>query len=81
MHDEILSDEELVVITGYKPRAWQRRWLKENGWHFVESRGGRPLVGRLYARQKLSGVVIDTVPVAAAPPPAPAWTPDFSRVK
>ncbi|MNG68364.1 hypothetical protein H0H12_18560 [Pseudomonas putida] len=39
---------------------------------FVESRGGRPLVGRQYARQKLSGVVIDTVPVTAAPPPAPA---------
>lgn len=81
METEILSDEELVVITGYKPRAWQRRWLKEKGWHFVESRSGRPLVGRLYASQKLSSVVIDTVPVTAAPPPAPAWTPDFSRVK
>lgn len=81
METEILSDEELVEITGYKPRAWQRRWLTEKGWHFVESRGGRPLVGRQYARQKLSGVVIDTVPVASAPPPAPAWTPDFSRVK
>ncbi|QCI13296.1 hypothetical protein E6B08_18835 [Pseudomonas putida] len=48
---------------------------------YTPSRGGRPLVGRQYARQKLGGVVIDTVPVTAAPPPAPAWTPDFSRVK
>lgn len=81
METEILSDDELVEITGYKARGYQRRWLNERGWHFVESRGGRPLVGRQYARQKLSGVVIDTMPVAAAPPPAPAWTPDFSRVK
>ncbi len=46
METEILSDEELVAMTGYKPRAWQRRWLTEKGWHFVEGRGGRPLVGR-----------------------------------
>ncbi|EKT4568439.1 DUF4224 domain-containing protein [Pseudomonas sp. yb_2] len=82
METEILSDEELAELTGYKARGYQRRWLTEKGWHFVESRGGRPLVGRQYARQKLSGVVIETVPVAATPPPAtPAWTPDFSRVK
>ncbi|MBA5706203.1 DUF4224 domain-containing protein [Pseudomonas fulva] len=81
METEILSDEELVEITGYKPRAWQRRWLTEKGWHFVESRGGRPLVGRQYARQRLCGVVIETVPVAVVPSPAPIWTPDFSRVK
>ena len=81
MEYEILSDEELVEITGYKPRASQRRWLTERGWHYVESRGGRPLVGRQYARMKLSGAVIDVVPTAAPPAPKPAWVPDFSRVK
>jgi hypothetical protein len=79
MESEILSDEELAEITGYKQRAWQRRWLKEHHWHFVESRGGRPLVGRQYARMKLGMVQI----VSGLQPPAlptPAWTPDFSRV-
>lgn len=81
METEILSEKELAELTGYKARGHQRRCLAERHWHFVESRGGRPLVGRQYARQKLSGLVIDTVPVAAPPPLAPAWTPDFSRVK
>lgn len=50
MESEILSDKELAEITGYSMRAWQRRWLVANHWHFIESRGGRPLVGRQYAR-------------------------------
>lgn len=81
METEILSDEELVEITGYKPRAYQRRWLKERGWHFVESRGGRPLVGRQYARLKLSGATGDIAPATPPPAPRPTWAPDFSRVK
>ena len=79
METEILSDEELEQITGYKARAWQRRWLANKGWHYVESRGGRPLVGRQYARTQLG-----TPP---APPqllperkPIKAWTPDLSKV-
>ncbi|MDU9391875.1 DUF4224 domain-containing protein [Pseudomonas sp. zfem002] len=81
METEILSDEELAELTGYKPRAWQRRWLNDRGWHYVESRGGRPLVGRQYARQKLSGAVLEIVPATPPPQPHPAWVPDFSRVK
>lgn len=81
MEAEILTDAELVELTGYKTRSWHRRWLIERRWHFVESRGGRPLVGRQYARMKLSGVVIDIAPVTPPPLPALAWTPDFSRVK
>lgn len=79
METEILSDKELEQITGYKARAWQRRWLADKGWHFVESRGGRPLVGRQYARMKLGA--------PSAPPqliterkPIKAWTPDLSKV-
>ncbi|UVK81301.1 DUF4224 domain-containing protein [Pseudomonas sichuanensis] len=80
METEILSDEELAELTGYKARGWQRRWLSDRNWHFVESRGGRPLVGRQYARMKL-GVTLEVVPVAPPPLPTQAWTPDFSRVK
>ena len=79
MESEILSDEELAEITVYKARAWQRRWLDDRKWLYVESRGKRPLVGRQYARMKL-GVTLELVPVAPPPLPPPAWTPDFSRV-
>ena len=79
METEILSDEELVELTGYKARGYQRRWLKERGWVFVETRSGRPLVGRHYVRMKL-GVTLEVVPMA--PPPAtPTWTPDISKVR
>jgi len=79
MESEILSDEELAEITGYKARAWQRRWLDERKWLYVESRGKRPLVGRQYARMKL-GVTLELMPVAPPALPTPTWTPDFSRV-
>lgn len=80
METEILSDEELADLTGYKARGWQRRWLTDRNWHFVKSRGGRPLVGRQYARMKL-GITLGVLPVTPPPLPAAAWTPDFSRVK
>lgn len=79
MEKEILSDEELAELTGYKARAYQRRWLIDRQWVFVESRGKRPLVGRMYARMKLgmlSPAIVDSTPS----PAAPAWTPDYSRV-
>ncbi|WP_072365986.1 DUF4224 domain-containing protein [Pseudomonas sp. NFACC10-1] len=79
MEAEILTDQELADLTGYKHRAHQRKWLNDRNWIFVESRGGRPLVGRMFARMKLG-----MAPAPAGdhnPPPArPAWTPDFSRV-
>lgn len=80
METEILSDEELVELTGYKARGYQRRWLKERGWVFVETRSGRPLVGRHYVRMKL-GVTLEVVPLAPPPPTIPAWTPDISKVR
>lgn len=39
METEILSDEELADLTGYKAWAYQRRWLSDRQWVFVESRG------------------------------------------
>ena len=79
LETEIFSDEELADLTGYKQRAHQRRWLNDRNWVFVESRGGRPLVGRMYARMKL-GMTNPTSVEQHTPPPRPAWTPDFSRV-
>lgn len=76
---EILSEEELADLTGYKQRAHQRRWLKEHSWVFIESRGGRPLVGRMYARMKF-GMTNPTLVEQSPPPTRPVWTPDFSRV-
>lgn len=78
METEILSEEELADLTGYKHRGYQRQWLKARNWVFIESRGGRPLVGRMYARMKL-GIIPPTLATQSLPP-APTWTPDFSRV-
>ncbi len=76
---EIFSDEELADLTGYKQRAHQRKWLNDRNWVFIESRGGRPLVGRMYARMKL-GMANPTLVEQSPPPTRPVWTPDFSRV-
>lgn len=79
MESEILSDDELAEITGYKARAWQRRWLDSHHWVYVESRGKRPLVGRQYARMKL-GIVPLPIDIALAKPARPKRAPDFSRI-
>ncbi|BAP44733.1 putative uncharacterized protein [Pseudomonas sp. StFLB209] len=78
METEILSDDELAELTGYKSRAGQRRWLDRHHWVYIESRGKRPLVGRHYVRMKLG--IIPVQHQALTPPAAAAWTPDFSRV-
>ncbi|WP_213878633.1 DUF4224 domain-containing protein [Pseudomonas sp. dw_358] len=80
MESEILSDDELVDITGYKARACQIRWLIERHWVFVEGRHNRPLVGRHYTRMKL-GAVVTPLPNPSSEPAAPTWVPDFSKVK
>ena len=79
MQAEILSDEELADLTGYKLRTHQRKWLKDRNWVFIESRGGRPLVGRMFARMKL-GMVNATIADPNPPPARQPWTPDFSKV-
>ena len=79
METEILSEEELADLTGYKHRGYQRQWLKARNWVFIESRGGRPLVGRMFARMKL-GIISPPLATQTPPPVAPTWTPDFSRV-
>ena len=48
-----LTSEELEFLTGYKLTSHQCRWLKFNAWVFVVAAGGRPVVSRAYAEQKL----------------------------
>ncbi|BCA30166.1 DUF4224 domain-containing protein [Metapseudomonas otitidis] len=73
---EILTEEEVASLTGLKSRSRQIRWLRENGWIHESAAGGRPLVGRLYLKQKLGGRV---GPDQKAP--APTWTLDLSKIK
>ncbi|WP_374045853.1 DUF4224 domain-containing protein [Pseudomonas sichuanensis] len=79
---EILSDNELMEITGYRPRAWQRRWLGQHCCHYTESRNGRPLVGRQYASMKLNGEAFSVPPPGRLSPlNTPTWASDISKVK
>jgi len=80
METEILTDDELAELTGYKARAFQRRWLDDRDWVYVETRGKRPLVGRQYMRMKL-GIMPPSSNIASPTPTQTAWTPDFSRVR
>ncbi|WP_343633552.1 DUF4224 domain-containing protein [Roseateles sp.] len=59
--DEILSVEALARLTGAVRRDLQIEWLKKNRWYFNLNRGGDPIVGRLYANLKLSGVEVKTI--------------------
>lgn len=68
---ELLTSEELEMLTGRKTSAGQRRWLECEGWVFVRNASGRPIVGRWYARLKLAGV---------KPEPVAANEPDFSAI-
>lgn len=65
-----LSDAELVGITGTNQARLQIEWLKANGWAHATTRAGRPVVGRLYANLKLSGVEVATMITPQE------WTPD-----
>lgn len=54
-----LTQEELYALTGYELAAYQRRWLKRNGWKYEISRNGRPVVLRAYAESRLSDKEVD----------------------
>lgn len=71
---ETLSDAEVKEITGAKTAQAQRAWLKGNGWNYLVKKSGHPVVGRLYARLKFSGIS------PAEMMPKGAWSPDFSTL-
>lgn len=70
---EMLTEQEVVNLTGFKVRARQIKWLQDRGWTYALSAGGRPIVGREYLRYKLGGARPKTEP-------NPQWVPDFSNI-
>lgn len=71
---EFLTPEELAEVTGYKHPGSQKEWLDRNGWAYVVTGAGRPVVGRWFARMRLAGVQ----PTATGT--ESAWKPDFSAL-
>lgn len=53
---ETLDEEEVSKISGCQRKTDQVEWLTKNGWVFFQNRAGMPIIGRLYARLKLSGI-------------------------
>lgn len=74
---ETLSADEVQEITGAARKADQVGWLESHGWHYVRTRAGEPIVGRLYARLRLAGINPGSL---VRPPGPPTWEPDFSRL-
>ncbi len=70
---ETLDAEELIDITGAKTHHGQTEWLIASGWRHHTNRAGRPIVGRLYARLKLSGIEASALTLQA-------WQPDFAKL-
>lgn len=73
LQSETLNPEEIAEITGAKTCDHQRSWLDANRWQYHTNRAGRPIVGRLYARLKLSGIEASALA-------SRAWVPDFSGI-
>lgn len=53
---EMLGAEEVIQITGCVRRNDQISWLDAQGWTYVRTRAGEPIIGRMYARLKLAGI-------------------------
>lgn len=73
--DLTLAKSELTAITGCGTNKGAIEWLKLNRWHHCTNRAGDPIVGRLYATMKLSGVDVKTMIQPEA------WTPDFAGLQ
>lgn len=71
---EILDDDEVAAITGFKLARKQLAWLDENHWNYHRNGAGRPVVGRAYARLKMAGIN------PSKPAAKEAWTLDLSKV-
>ena len=54
----ILSDAELLALTGYSRASSQVRWLSQHGWRYTLTCRGRPIVARAeFEAQLVSGKV------------------------
>ena len=70
-----INADELAALTGTPQTALQLEWLRANGWAHTLTRAGKPVVGRLYANLKLSGVEVATIVQPSA------WQPNFSAIQ
>lgn len=61
----LITDDELIELTGYKSAKAQGEWLRARGWIFELNRIGRPRVDREYYRRKMGNR--DAMPDAAQP--------------
>lgn len=52
--DDYLSEDEIRFITGYKQRARQAAWLRDNRWKFDVDKDNTVRVLRSYRDQRLS---------------------------
>lgn len=76
IQSETLSQDEISEISGCSRKGDQVEWLTSNRWIFFKNRAGTPVVGRLYARMRLSG--INPMALASA---AEGWQLDVSKVR
>lgn len=70
-----LTPDELAGLTGTPQTALQIDWLRANGWAHTLTRAGKPVVGRLYANLKLSGVEVATMVQPSA------WQPNLAAIQ
>lgn len=68
----LLTEEELVELTGYKVPKYQAKWLKDRGWRFELNRLGQPRVDREYYRQQMG--------VQGAKPEPPEAQPNWAAM-
>ena len=73
--DLTLTSDELAKITGHARAQGQLDWLKAYRWHHHINKAGQPVVGRLYATMKLSGVEVKHMIQPEA------WQPDFAGLQ
>ena len=74
LESELLMPEEIEKITGRARRDQQIIWLIGNNWRFTKNAAGAPIVGRLYARLKLSGIDLSATSLLVG-------APDFTAVR
>ena len=75
IQSEILAEDEICAITGFKLARSQINWLNQHGWHYELTGTRRPVVGRVYARLKLAGVKPNGANAVAE-----TWTLDLSKI-
>lgn len=73
---EFLSEDELATLICAKRASKQVEWLNSRHWKYELNAAGKPVVGRIYARECLGGSGPTAAPAAAKP-----WAPDFSNLK